>query len=125
MIMITGYSSIPKVRPFLLQVLVTPLVLPSGNERVDTNMALALASNLAKQLLPPELAQQILRSEASQSHLASLLVYLHTIAEKCHSSGKDPAFNRQVHAQLEAIKQKRRMDERRGRTQKNGGRVDE
>jgi hypothetical protein len=118
MMMTTGYSSIPKVKPFLLQALITPFVLPAGNERVVTNMALALAPNIAKQLLPPKLAQRILRSEASQSHLASLLVYLHTIAEKYHSSGKDPAFNRQVHAQLEAIKQKRKMDERRGQTQK-------
>jgi hypothetical protein len=118
MIMTTGYSSIPKVKPFLLQALITPFVLPSGNERVVTNMALTLAPNFAKQLLPPKLVQQILRSEASQSHLASLLVYLHTIAEKYYSSGGDPAFDRQVHAQLEAIKQKRKMDEKREQAQK-------
>jgi hypothetical protein len=87
MIKITGALGPQKLRPFLVETL-----FPATGEfpETDTWKLCRLARNFAQMRLPQELAQRIMNSEASESHLTNLGRFLRRYAEVLQT--KDPFF---------------------------------
>lgn len=92
------------LRPFLYD----PLVLPSFGGRLPYKELSRLARHFAQHMLPRDLAQQIMKSDASEAHFAYLGGYLRTHAEALEK--RDSHFKRQAGI---ARKQQRELEHRR------------
>ena len=78
------------LRPFLFD----PLLLPALGGSPPYKELSKLARHFAQHMLPKDLAQQIMNSDASEAHLAYLGSYLRSHAEALQK--KDPHFKKQV-----------------------------
>ena len=90
--MIIATTNLHKVvlRPFLFD----PLLLPAPGGSLPYKELSKLARHFAQHMLPRDLAQQIMNSDASEAHLANLGSFLRTHAEALQK--KDPHFKKQV-----------------------------
>jgi hypothetical protein len=92
------------LRPFLYD----PLLLPMSGGELPYKELSGLARHFAQHMLPRDLAQQIMKSDVSEAHLAYLGSYLRTHAKTLEK--KDPHFKRQVEI---ARKWQRELEQRR------------
>jgi hypothetical protein len=107
----TTALDIGKIKPFLMKVLVEPLIKTvAGDQRMSGNWP-GFAQAFAKQMLPPALTQRISRSRAATAQLANLAATLQSIAQSYQSSGKDAAFSRAVEAERKRISDAKKRQE--------------
>ena len=92
------------LQPFLYD----PLVLPMSGGRLPYKELSRLARHFAQHMLPGDLVQRIMNSDASEAHFAYLGSYLRSHAETLQK--KDPHFKRQVEI---ARKWQRELEQRR------------
>jgi len=92
------------LQPFLFD----PLLLPMSGGELPYQELSRLARHFAQHMLPGDLAQRILSSDASEAHFAHLGGYLRSHAETLQK--KDPHFRRQVKI---ARKWQRELEQRR------------
>jgi hypothetical protein len=90
MINATGSLGKALLQPFLFD----PLLLPVSGGGLPYKELSRLARHFAQSMLPKDLAQRIMNSEASEAHLAYLGSFLRSYAEQLQK--KDPHFKRQV-----------------------------
>ncbi len=104
--MISATGSLHKVllQPFLFD----PLLLPALGGFVPYLELSRLARHFAQSMLPKDLAQRIVNSDASEAHFALLGSFLRSYAETLQK--KDPHFKRQVEI---ARKWQREQEQRR------------
>jgi hypothetical protein len=92
------------LRPFLFD----PLLLPTLGGSLPYKELSKLARHFAQHMLPRDLAQQIINSDASEAHLASLGSFLRSHAKALEK--KDPHFKKQV---AKARQWQRELEQRR------------
>ena len=92
------------LQPFLYD----PLLLPMSDGGLPYKELSRLARHFAQHMLPGDLVQQIMNSDASEAHLAYLGRYLRSHADALYK--KDPHFKRQVEI---ARKWQRELEQRR------------
>jgi hypothetical protein len=104
--MILATQNLDKVvlQPFLFD----PLLLPVSGGGLPYKELSRLARHFAQHMLPGDLMQRIMNSDASEAHLADLGSYLRSHAEALQK--KDPHFKRQVEI---ARKWQREQEQRR------------
>lgn len=92
------------LQPFLYD----PLLLPTSGGGLSYKELSRLARHFAQYMLPEDLVQRIMKSDASEAHFAHLGSYLRSHAETLQK--KDPHFRRQVEI---ARKWQRELEQRR------------
>lgn len=104
MILATQNLNKTVLQPFLYD----PLLLPMSGGRLPYKELSRLARHFAQHMLPGDLVQRIMNSDASEAHFAHLGSYLRSHAETLQK--KDPHFKRQVEI---ARKWQRELEQRR------------
>lgn len=106
MILATQNLNKTVLQPFLYD----PLLLPMSGGGLPYKELSRLARHFAQHMLPGDLVQRIMNSDASEAHFAHLGSYLRSHAETLQK--KDPHFKRQVEI---ARKWQRELEQRRKR----------